>query len=179
MVILQTGCISAAVMGGRAIYDHNDVSNTLSTQEIAYDASKTINNDPKLKDVADISVSNYNNLLLLTGTVPSASLKSRAMSLARSTHGVARIYNGITVGPLQSAWAETQDTWLTSKVKTSMVASSGISPSNFKVVTSHGIVYLMGAAPRDQVKKAVQIAKSTDGVKKVVNLMYYVNLSTS
>jgi osmotically-inducible protein OsmY len=178
-LLLQAGCVSTAVMGGRAIYDHNEISNSLDNQEIAYTASNSINGDPSLKDHVDVSATTFNHLLLLTGTASTHSYRDKAVAIARQTKGVSRIYDGITVGPAQTGWQATQDSWITSKVKTSMIASSGITPGNFKVVTSDFVVYLMGAAPRDQVKKAVDIAKNTDGVKKVVNLMYYINLSTS
>jgi osmotically-inducible protein OsmY len=56
-----------------------------------------------------------------------------------------------------------------------MVFSKGISTNDVKVVTSNGVVYLMGMIDPYQAKKTTKAAGEVDGVKKVVTLFDYVS----
>ena len=43
--------------------------------------------------------------------------------------------------------------------------------NHIKVVTENGVAYLMGIVSEREAKVAVAIARTTDGVRKVVNVM--------
>lgn len=59
------------------------------------------------------------------------------------------------------------DTWITTKVKTELLASSEVSGTDIKVETVNGVVSLSGTASKAQAEKAASIAHNIDGVKKV------------
>lgn len=47
--------------------------------------------------------------------------------------------------------------------------------NHVKVLTENGVVYLLGQVDREEAQSAVKIAKSTDGVHKVVQVFEYVD----
>lgn len=60
------------------------------------------------------------------------------------------------------------DTWITTKVKTDLVATKDVSGTAIKVNTTNGVVSLAGTvATKAEVDKAVATAKGIEGVKKV------------
>lgn len=59
------------------------------------------------------------------------------------------------------------DTWITTKVKTELLASSEVSGTDIKVETVNGVVSLSGTASKAQAEKAASIARNIDGVKNV------------
>jgi hyperosmotically inducible periplasmic protein len=64
------------------------------------------------------------------------------------------------------------DAWITSKVKTSLLGDDLVSGTDVIVETYQGSVMLSGFVDAEnQMDRAVEIAKSVEGVKKVVNNM--------
>ncbi|MFK3648658.1 BON domain-containing protein [Lysobacter enzymogenes] len=59
------------------------------------------------------------------------------------------------------------DTWITTKVKTELMATSGVPGTDIKVETVNGVVKLSGSVDKTQADKAASIARNIDGVKKV------------
>lgn len=60
------------------------------------------------------------------------------------------------------------DTWITTKVKTELLAAQDVSGMDIKVDTVNGVVNLSGTVDsQTQVDKAVAVARQIDGVKKV------------
>ncbi|HEY1267208.1 MAG TPA: BON domain-containing protein [Candidatus Binatia bacterium] len=70
----------------------------------------------------------------------------------------------------KSAGANVDDATLTARVKTKLVSDKAANLTRIDVDTNNGIVYLNGSVQTTQQKaKAEDLARSTDGVKKVVN----------
>ena len=60
------------------------------------------------------------------------------------------------------------DTWITTKVKSALMTTKGIPSTDISVTTVNGVVTLTGVVDsKIQVKKAVAVAKSIDGVHEV------------
>jgi hyperosmotically inducible periplasmic protein len=60
------------------------------------------------------------------------------------------------------------DTWITTKVKTDLLATPDVSGLAIDVETKNGTVMLKGAVEsKAQIDKAVMVTKKIDGVKKV------------
>lgn len=64
------------------------------------------------------------------------------------------------------------DTWITTKVKTDLLATKDVSGMEIKVNTTNGVVSLAGTvATKAEFDKAVATAKGIQGVKKVDSSM--------
>ncbi len=62
------------------------------------------------------------------------------------------------------------DAWITSKVKSSLISDNLVSGTDVSVETYQGTVMLSGFVDaKSQMDRAVEIAKSVEGVKKVEN----------
>ena len=176
---LQGCLLSSAMTGAQLYYDRNELEKSLDDQNVSYQITTTMAKDPELKDQISLSAATFKNALLLTGQVPTAAQKQRAGQIAQQFAAGRYVFNDIAVGEPLSGWQQTEDSWITTKIKTEIITTEGISPGNFKIVTENRVVYLLGTAPADQAEKVINIAKNTDGVEKVVKMIRYVYYATS
>lgn len=129
--------------------------------------------DPAFDSAHLVAVS-YNGVLLLTGQVETAELKQKAEDIATGLEKVRKVHNELEVGGPISMVARANDSWLTTKVKTRMLAAAEVAAGKVKVVTENGTVYLMGMLPRDEADAAVEAARSVFGVQKIVKVFEYI-----
>jgi osmotically-inducible protein OsmY len=121
-------------------------------------------------DDAHLIVVSYNGYVLLAGQVNDEPLKATATEVARKVKGVRRIYNELEIGPTTSALQRTQDTWITGRIKTELLADSNIEGTRIKIVTENGVVYLMGIVSPPEADLISGIAADVAGVSRVVRL---------
>ncbi len=81
----------------------------------------------------------------------------------------------MVVGPISYLGARSNDTFITSKVKSRMLENDLIKALYVKVVTERSVVYLMGIVTREEGDTAAQIAATTEGAARVVKLFEYMN----
>ncbi len=122
-----------------------------------------------------INVSTYNKVVLLTGEVATSELRTLAGNTAREYKGVRQVYNELKLQGSSSLLSRTNDSWLTTKVKSKLLANKEIDSGDIEVVTEGGIVYLMGIVSRNTAEKAAAVASHTGGVVKVVRVFEYLN----
>jgi osmotically-inducible protein OsmY len=135
---------------------------------------RAIWNSDSAFDSAHLIAVSYNGVLLLAGQVESEALKQQAEEIASGFDKVRKVHNEIQVGGPISMVARANDSWLTSKVKTKMLADSEVAARKIKVVTENGTVYLMGMLPRDEADAAVEVARTVYGVQKIVKVFEYI-----
>lgn len=170
--------VVGAAAGAAAIaivYDHRTISKALTDAKIANKISERIRFEPMLRDESHIEVSVFNRVVLLTGETPNPAWRAQADEIARSVKGTARIYNQILIQGPASALTKTSDSWITTKIRSEMLTTSELKSSSIKVVTSNGVVYLMGVLSRQQADIAVDIAREVSGVQKVIKIFQYTN----
>jgi osmotically-inducible protein OsmY len=123
----------------------------------------------------DIRVSTDNGTVLLSGSASSSAERDLAEQLAKNTRGVERVENAIRVdGSARSAGDgrdvtdTVSDTWITTKVKTSLLMASNVEGGAVKVNTHDGNVKLAGELDSDAERNlAIEIASGIRGVKRV------------
>lgn len=124
-----------------------------------------------LKNDVRVSATSYNRVVLLTGEVRSAQEKALATQLASGVQNVRTVVNELEVVPMISSIGQrSQDTMITSQVKSSLVAASDVTAQAVKVVTEMNIVYLMGLVTPTEARRAAEIARGINGVRKVVRV---------
>ncbi len=121
-------------------------------------------------DTVHFNVTSYNGIVLLTGEVPDAAVRSDVYALARGTERVRSVHDELVIGPTTDLSARTNDSYITSKVKSRFLESDKFSATQVKVVTERSVVYLMGIVSRVEADAAAQIASTTTGVARVVKL---------
>jgi len=130
--------------------------------------------DPGLKS-AHLSAVSYNGVVLLLGQVDNEVLKRKALEAATNIRKARTVHNEIEISGPISRVARSNDAWLTSKVKSRLVARRDIRGGRIKVVTENSIVYLMGLVTRDHADKAVAVAQKVFGVQKIVKVFEYID----
>jgi len=67
---------------------------------------------------------------------------------------------------------QVDDAAITAKVKAKLAADGDINPFNIDVDTNEGVVTLQGRVAKEEARtKAEQLARDTDGVRRVINLV--------
>lgn len=164
--------VAGAAATGMVVSDNRSMHQIKEDQAIRHQLSLNIARDPEFKD-SNISVAALVGTVLLSGQTPFDAGRAKAERYAHSTPGVKRVFNELTVGENSSASVKTKDAWITTKLRTLMMAEKGLKSGTIKVVTENKVVYLMGYVSHYQADLAVDVASSVKGVKKVVKLFEY------
>ena len=119
--------------------------------------------------VADV----VDNLTVVAGVTPPGGLDDAALNRARDAAASTTSQGTDTSkrdGTIGTAGAAAGDAALTAKVKTKFLADTSISGLKIDVDTKNDVVTLSGTVPTAAEKRrAVDVAKATDGVKSVVD----------
>jgi osmotically-inducible protein OsmY len=108
--------------------------------------------------------------VLMTGSSPTQDAKLQAEQVAGRVAGVRATYNEIEVAPAETAWESTQDSWITTRVKSDMVFDADIRSGNYVIETDRKSVYLLGSArSQAELDRATRIARYVPGVERVVS----------
>lgn len=119
----------------------------------------------------------------LSGTAPSTEAKAEAGDLARHTRGVVAVDNQLAVdastasehrtgpadeGILMQAGDAMSDSWITMKVKSTLMYSSNVSGNDISVSTADGVVTLSGTVDSGAERAlAIGLTENVRGVKRV------------
>lgn len=171
-------CIFAvgAAAGAAAIamvYDHRTIQNTLQDTAIANKIVGRLSSDKTLWAASHIEVTTFNHIVLLTGQTPRAEWRTFTGDTAKSVNDVDKVYNQITVEGPTSSLTRTSDSWITTKIRSLMLASQDLKSGSIKVITENGVVYLMGMVSLTQANIAVDIARKVAGVQRVIKIFIY------
>ena len=170
---LINACVPAVVVGAAAggalvATDRRSAGAQLDDQSIELKIATELGT--RYGDRIHLNVTSYNGIVLLTGEAPDQATRDAIASYARGVDRVRAVHDEMVVGPTTDLSARTNDSYITSKVKTRFVEANKFSATHVKVVTERSVVYLMGIVSRSEADAAAQIAATTSGVARVVKL---------
>lgn len=168
-----TGCVSGAQM----TYNRYNLKKSLDDQILTMKANNAVIVHTQEFKNENLSISVFNRIALMTGQVSTQQLKTEAEKIIKNIEGIQKVYNLAEVSPPTSALTRVSDAWITTKIKTQLIASNDLDPTQIKVITENGTVYLLGIVPPEQADNAVLIARSTTGVQHVVKIFSYLLVS--
>lgn len=117
----------------------------------------------------------YNGVVLIAGQVATEALRAKAAEVTQNIQRVRKVHNELSIGGPISLVARSNDGWLTTKVKSRLIASNEAYGTKTKVVTENGVVYLMGLLTREQADNAVKVTSRVYGVQKIVKVFEYLD----
>lgn len=171
---LLQGCVPAVIVTGAAVgvmtaHDRRSTGTQTDDETSEWKAAQQIPEQFKAQTHANFT--SYNRRLLITGETPSEEAKTAIGEQARKVEGVREVYNELAVAPPSGLGNRSNDSYITSKLKARLVDSNQISANHVKVVTENTVAYLMGVVTEREAKVAIAVARTTDGVRKVVSVM--------
>ena len=174
------GVVAAGAAAGAVAQDRRTPGTYIDDQFIERRMLSAMRKDETLWNRIHVNATSINGRVLLTGEAPGESLRSRVHDIAReaerSIPGIREIQNMIVVAAPSSLLSRSNDSLITSKVKTALFGNRDLNLKalHVKVVTERRTVYLMGLLTRDEAEHATEIARRIAGVRRVVKFMEYV-----
>ncbi|MDR6981893.1 osmotically-inducible protein OsmY [Rheinheimera pacifica] len=172
LLALLQGCAAAVVAGGASAVTSANDRRTLGAQiddkNVVLKAKRALSDDTSTAEGSNINVTSYNGVLLLTGQTRNEAIRQQAQALVGKIDGVRDVQNQIRLGNNTAMTTRTRDSWISTKVKTQLLADEQVSGLNIKVVTENAEVFLMGLVTEQEAAKAVDIARHVEGVSRVV-----------
>ncbi len=178
LCFLLTGClaVSGVWTGAGLVYDRHNVYKKVSDYQISAEANRALYRDTIFKrDDCSIDVAAFNGDLLVAGHVGTEALREEAYARLSHVVGVRRFFKQLSIGAPQEAMVE--DAWITTNIRSQMVADSEIDQQQFKVITSDRIVYIMGDVKSEQAERVIAVTRQVTGVRRVVKLLKIYKLS--
>lgn len=166
VILVAAGATTGAVM----YTDNRPFKTIMQDRRASQTANNIMQEDQLLKDRAHISVAVYNHVALMVGQAQSDDLKKRAYNYVRGLPNINLVYDEVQISGTTSMIQRSNDSWLTTKVKTALAAEKGLRSNQIKVITENSIVYLMGILSPQQSQLATGVARRVDGVTKVVTV---------
>lgn len=169
---ILSGCfplVAGGVAGGALVIADRRSSATQATDRgIQLEAESFLTK--KYGDNIHINVSVFNRRVLLTGETRTEAIKTSVEADIRNMKNVTAIFNEMVAAPISSLSARANDSYLTTRIKTTLIATEGVPSNSMKVVTEASKVYLMGIVTEAEANRAVEIARSVPGVKQVTKV---------
>lgn len=169
---LLSGCFPAAVVGISAgalmVADRRISEVYLADEAIEVRANNRIGE--YFGSATHVNVTSYNRGVLLSGECLSQEDKARIEQIVSGVPNVRVVYNQLLIAQASPISSRSNDSFITSKVKARFVDANQFSANHVKVVTEWGTVFLLGLVTQKEADAAVEIARTTSGVLKVVRL---------
>jgi osmotically-inducible protein OsmY len=172
-----TACVNAAVSGAQAVYNRHNIQKDVDDSYTSVQAYRAIDAYGNLFKDTHITIATFHDSILLAGQVISEKQKTEIEKIVRNVAKDRTIYNFLEIANPSSALTRASDSWITAKIKSRLIAIDEADPTQIKVVTENGVVYLMGIVEPRQAEIATDVAKETDGVQKVVKIFSYIQIS--
>tara|TARA_B110000046_G_scaffold85774_1_gene93805 strand:+ start:139 stop:714 length:576 start_codon:yes stop_codon:yes gene_type:complete len=178
-IILLQGCATAIITGAATgvtiAHDRRTTGAVIDDQGVEFKAALAIFNNKDIYEQSHINITSYNGIILITGETLTEQLKRQVYDLVRVIPKVRTIHNELIIAAPSSLPSRSSDAWITSKVKAKITSDRQIDPFYIKVVTEHGVVYLMGIVNQSESDRAVGITSNSAGVQRVVKMFEYSN----
>ncbi|MDR2366330.1 MAG: BON domain-containing protein [Zoogloeaceae bacterium] len=167
------GCFGVALFGATtgvmAVVDRRSIG--VQTDDTAIELKAAVRLPDALKRVSHVNFTSYNRRVLLTGEVPDETVKAQIAAEVARIENVLGVLNEIVIAGNSSLASRSNDAFITSKVKARFIDADQFTASHVKVVTEAGTVFLLGIVNAREAEAAVQIARTTKSVMKVVNAL--------
>ena len=175
---LLGGCPLVLLGGGAAavsaIEDRRTSGTILDDDSIEVTVRRTLRE--RFGENTHVNVTSFNRSVLLTGEVPDQARRAEIEKIVQGIGNVRSVTNDLQLGVPASLAARANDSLITGRVKTRLLDANKVNPLHVKVVTENGVVYLMGIVTEQEANDAVEVARTTGSVIKVVKVFEYCRL---
>ncbi|CED70479.1 BON domain-containing protein [Aliivibrio wodanis] len=175
-VLLLQGCaglfIAGAATTASVVTDNRTMKEQLTDQNLSLEATGLANKAPFQYNMR-VSAVTYNGKVLLIGQAKDANVNQQFEKKIRNMDGVNTVYNQIRIRPLLTFTQINNDSWITTKVKSSLLAKSELNGIKISVFTEAQEVFLVGFVTEEQGNIATEVTRNIKGVKGVIKAFEY------
>ncbi|GAW94542.1 MULTISPECIES: BON domain-containing protein [Colwellia] len=172
------GCAVATVIavtaGATMVADRRSFSKQIDDQRIEFNAHNELNKQKALAKNTNLHVISINGTVLVVGQAPNSYLRDLAIKTIQDVPNIVTIHNQIRISSTTAITTQSNDIWLTSKVKSALLASSEVNAKDVKVVTENSEVFLLGLVTREEANIVVEITRNINGVSRVIKAFEYI-----
>lgn len=173
-----SGCVPL-VLGGAAVGGTMMATDRRSSSTLLDDEGIELRVGRQIYDIvggaSHVNVTSWAGRVLLTGEVTTEQDKQRAEQVARGVANVRDVVNDVAVMPSSGLGTRTNDSFITSKVKSALAANGQVSAKDVKVITERSTTYLMGRVTAAEAEAATETVRTVGGVDRVVRVFEYVS----
>jgi osmotically-inducible protein OsmY len=120
--------------------------------------------------LVNVTINVRHKRVMLTGNVKTQATAENAVAIAWKAKNVQEVINEVEVDPDASLWDSANDALIKKNLEARYLVTKGVWVINYAIDVVHGTVYLLGLThDRAELDKALEIARTTKGVKKVVS----------
>jgi len=176
---LLQGCVpllvgGAAATTGIVAVDRRTVGQQVEDKTIEIKVAGSIRS--QFGDSVRVNTTSYQGVVLVTGDSLGNDRKAEITEIARKTQSVKSVSNQVNVVKETASFGElSNDTWITSKVMTTLATTNEIPSRTIIVVTDRSVVYLMGLVTQREGDLAAASAAQVSGVKRVDKLFQVIS----
>lgn len=175
LAVSLQGCIEMAVVGAGAaalsVVDRRATGAQIDDEGIELRATNRVSE--RFGDKVHVNIISYNRSVLVVGEVPDAKAKAEIEKIISGTANVRGVTSDLKVAGGSSLSSRASDATITGKVKARFLDANRFNPLLVKVVTEAAVVYLLGIVTESEAAAAVDVARTTGGVRKVVKVFEY------
>lgn len=177
VTILTSACVPLVIGGAVATVamaeDRRSPGSFVDDQSIENSALLRVKS--RFGGQVHVNITSYNRHVLVSGEAVSDAVKRGVEEEISTVKGISRVYNELVVGPQAGVMSVSNDSRLTTVVKTRFLDANRFQANHVKVVTEAGVVFLLGIVKRSEAESATQLASTTSGVVRVVRLFEYLD----
>lgn len=181
--LMLNGCgliiaAGAGATGATAVQqDSRSIYNMAYDEQIEQKSYRFLKSNALLSKPEDlrISVTAFNGNVLITGQTINKDYLKWVVKKIEDLEHVRKVYNYATLQKPVSAAVVSNDSFITSKIKTQLLLGKEINSNRFKVVTENGNVFLMGIVNKDESTRAINTVLQIEGVRKVYHIFDYID----
>ncbi len=173
---LATG--GAEVSGLSLLHDRRTTKVIAKDEGIELKAMIELRSHDDTRNNSHVNVTAFSGVVLVSGEALTEPLRDKIISIVRVISGVKLVHNNLTVEAPSPYATRSNDTFITTKVKSSLSGVKnlpGFDATRVKVVTESGTVYLLGLVYSKEGNVAAEIARREEGVKRVVKVFEYID----
>ena len=172
------GCMAPAIVsagvGATMVHEDPRTAGTIFDDRVIVSKLSTRIKDKYAKQV-NITVTAYNNVVLLTGQVPSEKIKEDLVLMVLETRPVRDFRDETAIRDLATFKEAGKDIALKGRIVSQLARNQDVRAIRISTTVELGVVYLMGLVTREEGEAAGQIVASVSGVEKVVKIFEYVD----
>ena len=172
------GCAVATVVavtaGVSMVADRRTFSKQIDDQSIEFIAHNELNKQKALSKNTNLHVVSVNGTVLVIGQAPNSYLRDLAIKIIQEVPDIVTIHNQVRISSTTAITTQSNDIWLTSRVKSAILANGKVNATDIKVVTENSEVFLLGLVTKEEADIVVGITRNINGVSRVFKAFEYI-----